>query len=310
MRALILTASITVLLLAGCSKPADYQNFSDEKASADAAAPAAQTAPPPNAPVITPGSVATVATPMLAYSYEYGIETPPRRVAALMAKHQAACTAAGPTICQVTGSTLDNHGEDAIRGSLALRATPVWLGRFRASLAEDARKAGGRVVSASVTSEDLSRQVIDVQAMIRAKTALRDRLQSILESRPAKTADLVEVETALSKTQGELDASQSEMAAMRARLDSSVLTIEYNADADSVHWQTWAPLKDAVHGFGATLVRAVAFMITCVASLLPWVTVLGGGTWLFRGALTKASWPWGRRRAADPRSPRASNTEM
>ena len=80
-------------------------------------------------------------------------------------------------------------------------------------------------------SEDLTRQIVDTEAAVRARTALRDRLQAILATRPGKLSDLLEVEKELARVQGELDATQSELAVMRTRVVTSLLTITYSSGA-------------------------------------------------------------------------------
>lgn len=283
MRFLTLAASVAAILLAGCSKPARYEIYSDEKINARLIR------PPPNGTKDGSAKVEAAAplapsAPMLAYAYAFGLEVPPRKLLALVARHQ--------------------EGRDQIHATLTLRAAPAWLAKFRAGLADDAKDAGGRVIQANVTSEDLSREVTDTAAAIRAKTTLRDRLQAILNSRPGKTADLVDAEAALAKVQGELDATQSEMAMMRQRLDSSVITIEYQSSAVLAPDSVWSPLANAVNQFASTAVAGLAFLITCTAALLPWVVVVGGALWVFRRPIAKVKWPW-RRRSGPPGPPSA-----
>jgi hypothetical protein len=220
--------------------------------------------------------------PQLAYTYGYGIETPPSAVRPLLAKHEAACAAAGIAVCQVTGSTIEATGKDSVDATLSLRATPAWLTTFRAGIPEDAKSAGGRVVRPTVTSEDLSRQIIDVEATVKAKTALRDRLQALLESRPGKTSDLVEVETALSTAQGELDSDQSELAIARERLATSVVTIDYRSASVFAPDGARTPLALAINGFVGTVIGALAVMVQLIAILLPWSVVIGAVVWFFQ----------------------------
>ncbi len=298
MRFLIFAVSVAAVLLAGCSKPAGYSRYASEKTDARLIRPPPGGAKDGSDPAEASAPLAPSA-PMLAYAYAFGLEVPPQKLPALVARHQAACASAGASVCQMTGSTLERQGRDQVHATLTLRATPAWLGKFRDGLAHDAEGAGGRVVQANVTSEDLSREVTDTAAAIRAKTTLRDRLQAILDTRPGKTADLVDAETALAKVQGELDATQSEMAMMRQRLDSSVITIEYQSAAVLAPDSVWSPLANAVAQFASTAVAGLAFLITCIAALLPWVVVVGGALWVFRRPMARVKWPWRRKGRPD-----------
>ena len=284
---------LVAVSLVACSKPARYQGYADEKtdaqlikppppAAADAAAAAsAQGAPAPTKPP-APGSPANaVGVPQLAYDYKYGIEASAPRIRLLIEQHTSACVAAGPMICQMIASNVDAAAKEQLHATLQLRATPAWLSAFRARLKSDAAKDGGRLSQEQVTSEDLSRQIVDTEATTRAKTELRDRLLAVLKSRPAKTSDLVEAEKALAEVQEELDAANSELGMMRQRVATSGLTVDYQTlDAPGAP-TTWAPLRSALHGFIATVVLALSTMITAIGWLAPWVLAIGLAVWLF-----------------------------
>lgn len=285
MRFLATTAAVVCVgLLFGCSKPGGPPGATASLAAnaiAPSPAPSKSTAgtPPPTKAIEAP--VTPAAT--LAYAYAYELRAQPKNIAGLLARHEAACADAGPAVCQVTGSTMEAHGHDDVHATLSLRGAPGWIARFRDQLAADAKSAGGRVAHATVTSEDLSRQVIDAQAAIRAKTALRDRLQTLLETRPGKTADFLEIATDLSNAQSDLDATKSELAAMQQRLETSTLTIDYVSSGVLTPEGAWAPLASAVSQASGIVAGTLALMVTCIAALAPWAVVVGIGVWLFRG---------------------------
>lgn len=294
-------AILLSLLLYGCGQPAEMAvapasrgAVAEEVAADAAAAPDVQNQASP--PVLPPGPdqpSVPAGRPMLAYSYQYGIQAPPKAVRQLIARHEAACIAAGPARCQVTNSQLQEFGEDQVRGSLSIRAAPVWLRTFREGLASEARSEGGRLVRSNVTSEDLSRQIIDTEAALRAKTTLRDRLQNLLATRPGKLADLIELERELARVQGEIDATQSNLAAMRTRVATSDLTIEYASAGVLAPEGVLSPIGDALSDVVAIIAGTLAFMIRVVAVLFLWVLLIGGVLWIFRKRLPKL-WPWRR----------------
>lgn len=262
----------------------------DASAGAEMAKPAA---PGPDQRQSVPASV-----PMLAYSYRYGIEAPPRAVRGLLARHEAACAAAGPTVCQVTSSQVQEYGQDEVRGALTLRAAPAWLKGFRAGLAGEAKSAGGRLAAVNVSSEDLSRQIVDTEAALRAKTTLRDRMQALLADRPGKLGDLIELERELARVQGEIDATQSELALMRTRVATSDVTISYASAGVLAPEGVLAPLSEALSDFLRIIVGTLAVMIRVIAALAPWVLAIGALLWVFRKRLPKIRLR--RRKAAEP----------
>jgi hypothetical protein len=259
--------------LAACSKPA-----ASSDSAADLKAPAAaEEAKSTSRPL---ASTPAATGPMLAYAYEFGLEAPASQIQALVEKEQAACSNAGATNCAVTGSSLDRSGSDDVSAKLTLKASPAWLSRFRTELADDTKAVGGRIASSSVTSEDLSLQIVDANAHLRAQTALRDRLQDALRHRPGKTSDFVDAATALAKAQGDLDAMQSELAILQRRVAMSDVTIAYSAAGSLASGNTWAPVSAAVHGFAGMIAMALAAMVTIVGFLLPWAITAAAVIWV------------------------------
>ncbi|WP_309645396.1 DUF4349 domain-containing protein [Phenylobacterium sp.] len=278
MRSKTLPAVTLMFLLGACGQAAERKQYAGgEAVAADAAAAAPAQAPQAKVPA---------GVPMLAYSYDYGLTAPPKAIRALLARHEAACAKAGPAVCQVTGSSVTEEGPDRVVGQLSMRATPAWLTRFRTGLAGEAKDAGGRLVRASVASEDLSREIVDTEAMLRAKTTLRDRLQGLLASRPGKLADLVELERELARVQGELDSAQSQLAVMRQRVATSEIEVGYESAGVLAPQGVWAPLAAAFGDFVAILAVTLAGMVRFVAWTTPWLILLAGMAWLFRRRLT------------------------
>jgi Domain of unknown function (DUF4349) len=258
----------------------------DAREEAQAEAPAEAPAPPQDA------SGANTASPgpsqpagpapvlFLAYSYSRGLEIPSQRLAGVMDLHVQACQSAGPRVCQLIGSNRTGDPESYMEGYVSLRAEPMWLRAFIAGLAAQADEAGGRIVAENVSSEDLTRQIVDTEARLRAQTALRDRLQQLLRSRPGRLSDLLEVERELARVQGEIDAVQSSLAVMRTRVAMSELTIQYRSAPRPVGSDTFEPLRQAFANFLGIIVAGFAAIITIVAALIPFAIVLVPLGWL------------------------------
>jgi hypothetical protein len=219
---------------------------------------------------------------MLAYSYNYQIQAAADRARTLMARHRSACQAAGPTQCQVTSANQAASDEDAFNGSLVMRATPSWLDRFRAGIEGDAASVGGRVVSATTESEDLTRSIVDTEATVRAQIALRDRLQQLLTTRQGELSDLLEVERELARVQGEIDARQSELAVMRTRVATSTITLSYGSRGVLARPGVFEPVSDALNGSLHLVAISIAFIISLVSALIVPVLLIVLIVWAIR----------------------------
>jgi hypothetical protein len=255
----------------------------DARVTNEAAPPAdAPAPPPPPGQPSAPGVTAPLGAVMLAYAYQTGIEVPAKAVSATIKAHEDKCVKAGPALCQVLGSSTNSYGEDDVRAELQLRAEPRWLKTFRDDLASDAEKAGGKIKSTSVTSEDLTRDITDTEARLRAARTLRDRLQNLLASRPGKLSDLLDVERELARVQGDIDSTESNLAVMRARVSMSTLTLEYTSAGSAVTDRTFEPIVEALRNFMHIVSTVIGALIVILAGLLPLVPVGWGLWWLFK----------------------------
>lgn len=249
-------------------------------APSDSPAPNQSTAPGPSEPPQPPGGGTASPILFLAYSYAMGVELPSQRLSTVMDGHVQACQTAGPRLCQLIGSNRSGDPESYMEGYVSLRGEPAWLRTFMGGIAEQVDEAGGRVNSQTVNSEDLTRQIVDTEARMRALTSLRDRLQQLLRSRPGRLADLLEVERELARVQGELDATQSNLAVMRTRVAMSELSLQYRSAPRSVGSDTFEPLRRAFAGFLGIIVAGFAAIITIIAGLIPIAVVVVPIVWL------------------------------
>lgn len=289
------TAGLCLLLAttaAGCGQPAGEIANSNDAVNLEIAAPAADVAAPPpaSAAPATPASAAaeqstTAPAPApqaarIAYVYRYGLELPVEKAPALMARHEQACTAAGPAVCQVIGSNSSRYGRDQLTAQLEIRATPAFIAAFRRRLAGDAEAAGGRIAQAATESEDLTRVMVDTEARLRALTTLRDRLQQLLATRSGPLEQLLATERELARVQGELDAARSSLEVMRTRVATSRLIIEYTAEGQLAPDSAFRPATEALDNALTVFMGMVGALILFFAGALPLVLVGAPLVWL------------------------------
>ena len=302
-----LAISLALILCVACS--AREEKYDGDAPAADAAAASsdALAAPPGKPPSLTKPNIdgstsprIAAGPPMLAYEYTYRLSLPPSRVDQLRRNHETACIKAGYRVCQVVGTNIVEVGKDQIEGDLVLRAAPAWLQRLRDGLSVEANQAGGKLISSSVASEDLSREIVDTAAQLKAKTTLRDRLQVLLASRPGKVADLLEVERELARVQGEIDSTQSQLAVMEGRVATSLVTLNYQSMDVFASASAWEPLSKSFSEFLTILALSLAGMVQMLAWLAPWVLVGGGLLWTVRKRLPKLNRVFPRKPSISP----------
>lgn len=260
-------------------------------------APGAPPTPPRSAPSDSPATP-PLGTPLLAYSYEYEVEAPAEGVRALLRDHERACQSAGPLTCQVIDSGVTQHGRKEVTAGLTFRATPAYVRAFRAGLEREVERARGEVSSSNIDTEDLTRSIVDTEARLRAGRLLRGRLEQLIASRPGNLAQLLEIERELARVQGEIDAAESSLAVMRARVAMSTVTLTYASGGAVVDPGDGAPLAQAGDSFAANLAGSLAAILTLISLLLPWAVVLALVAW--------GVWAVARRRRPNPPRPAPS----
>lgn len=278
---LVLVASAA---LTACGQDTSYTNDSEGYTSEDMAM--MEAPPPAPAPmrarmdsVSVAGSNAAqnapeaVSAPLLAYTYQTSLELPSEVLAATQAEHVAACQTAGPATCQVIRAQVNNADGPRPSAYLQLRAAPDWIVEFRTGLETETEDLGGTVLSDQTSVEDLTTRIVDTAARVAAQTTLRDRLQQLLETRDGDLSDLLAVERELANVQANLDAQASVLAALRQRVNTSMLTLNYQAERQVVEPETFNPIGRAFKEMGEVFANSVASLILFLAGALPWLVI-------------------------------------
>jgi hypothetical protein len=248
-----------------------------------------------------PGQQGQVAQ-QIAYTYEYAFAVPSPRMQELMEAQKASCQKAGPAKCYIVSSSTSGLGQDSGTGEMQMKAAADWIAAFQSGLPTSLKGFGARIDSTTTQAEDLTTQIIDITARLNSNKTLRDRLQALLKDRPGKLGDLLDIERELARVQGEIDSTESVLAAMKLRVAMSTLTLSYKGEYSAVSESIWRPLGDAFKAFLPNIVGSLAWIVEAVSSLLIWIVLVAGVVALL--------WkPWRRRRKAalnDPSAPSGS----
>lgn len=82
----------------------------------------------------------------------------------------------------------------------------------------------GQVESRRVESEDVTEQYVDVEARLKNKLVLRDRLRKLLDQ-ATEVKDVLAIETELNRVQGDVDSMKARIKALQGRVDFAVLDL-------------------------------------------------------------------------------------
>ena len=272
-------------LLASCgSKPESIQSAERPDAAGAAREPAANAA----------GKAAD--GPRVAYNYTVTYAFEQRSVAQVQGQQMALCRKLGVQRCLVVKSTLSAPGPNdrIVMDEAVLMIDARAANAINRQLDALATAGGATLSNRQVEAEDVTRQVIDTDARVRAKQALAERLLAIIRSGNGKVGDLVEAERAYAATQEELDSARAEQAVLAQRVAMSRVAIHYVFDATPGRG---SPIRASLAEAGDTLAASVAALLTAMVAIVPWVLTGGILLALVRWIRRKMGWRWPRRTA-------------
>lgn len=276
---------LLVALLTSCgSKP---QNM---KSSEMLSLPEIATEPAPN----IPATAATAAGPRIAYSYAVTYAFDRRTVARVQGRQIAFCRRLGSQRCLVVKSTLNTPGphDHIVTDEAVLLVDARIANEINRQLDVLAISDGATMSNRQVEAEDVTRQVIDADARVRAKQALAERLLAIIRSGNGKVSELVEAERAYAATQEELDSARAEQAGLAQQVAMSRVSINYAFNDTPGRG---SPIRSSLAETGETLSMSIAALLTAIVAALPWLFAGAIAIALVRWIRRKMGWRWPRR---------------
>ncbi|KQV20570.1 DUF4349 domain-containing protein [Kitasatospora sp. Root107] len=153
------------------------------------------------------------------------------------------------------------------------------------------RLAGlGEVLSRSSQADDLTQQVADVDSRLKTQQASVDRVRKLMAE--AKTlAEVVSLESELSRREAELESLQQRQQGLAARTSLSTITLQVYAESAPVATVKetkdgfWESVGNALGGGWDVLVAIVRGLLIAIAAFAPFLLVLapvGGLLWWLR----------------------------
>lgn len=229
-----------------------------------------------------------LSVPKIAYVYNYGFSLPGENIAKLQQEHADLCEQQGPYTCRILA--MDHYGDEGeyARGTLQLAVAANKARTFGAQLTPEAEMLDGEQASHSIEGEDLSKQIVDTEARLRARTVLRDRLLEVLRTRKGSVAELVEAERSVAQVNQEIDQARSWVEEMKTRVAYTRMNITYETGTAPTG-DFLSPIQGALGSLGSILGWVIATLIVLGAAALPILGVVFGGRALSRRFRTDAA---------------------
>lgn len=231
------------------------------------------------------GEIPVGSIPQIAYRYAMGFRLPDEAIKPLQNRHADMCEARGISQCRIISMRQAEREGDYSYGSLQIAVASTIARDFSKELEESSGTVDAELVSSSIDGEDLSKQIVDTEARLRARTVLRDRLMDVLRSRRGTVAELVEAERGVAQVNQEIDQARSWLTEMRGRVAFSQMSITYEAGAPAAADQEGGfsePIYNAWGALGSILGSMIAFLMLTLTIVLPIGLMVFGAVRLWR----------------------------
>jgi len=189
---------------------------------------------------------------------------------------ESAVNFCGTIQCVVLSSSITTKTRDtAPSGSMVLRVIPEDLKK----LFDHVQKLG-TIVQHTTESEDKTAVVIDTDAKIKNLTSFRDSLRTML-ARPSVTVkDFVEIQKQLTDVQSELDSETAQRKILANETEKVAVEITFAADRTSQHASAFTPIWEALRESGSDMAVSVAWLISAIVTVIPWLVLVVPLCWL------------------------------
>jgi len=137
-------------------------------------------------------------------------------------------------------------------------------------------EAGGTVVSSETSSQDVTDQLVDIEARLSSLRAERERLRTLFD-RANETEDVLAVERRLSEVQTEIERLEARQQSLERRVAYSTITVELREEQPEPTVEQWydvgvvGAFLESVDGVVVTI-RATA---VALAYALPYLLAFG-----------------------------------
>ncbi len=156
------------------------------------------------------------------------------------------------------------------------------------------------IVERTTESEDKTTTVVDTDARIKNLTEFRDRLRTMLASKPGSLKDLVEVNSQLAEVQTELDSAATYRKLLANETEKVAVQIAFRTRSAASKASALAPLAQAWRRILLDFTESLATLLSFIVSLLPWLA-FGALVWLLLRKRIRN--PFSRKAPAVPQNP-------
>jgi hypothetical protein len=189
---------------------------------------------------------------------------------------ESVITYCGTIECTVVSSNLVRKtGDAAPSGSVSLRVSPGDVKKLF-----DQVEKQGQIAQHATESEDKTTTVLDTEARIKNLASFRDSLRSMQTKPSVSVKDLVDIQQQLTEVQSQLDSETAQRKILANETEKVSVDITFAAERGRTSRSAWTPIWDALRESGSDLAASVAWLITAIVTIIPWLVLIVPLFWL------------------------------
>ena len=254
---------MALVLLCGCAWGCGSRDGSQPVAAITA--PAAVAANEPGAAAVRPADSRKLIFNGTLEIRSENYEASAHEVAVLIQRHEGF----------VAGQNESNLADSRRTGTWTLRVLPE---RFDALMAACARL--GEVQRREVRVQDVTEEVVDLEARERTRKVEEERLLELLKTASSSLEDVLRVEKEVTRVREEIERIQGRSRVLQQQIGFATLTLTINQLGSTPPEQPIGLFAQVSASFRSSL-RALTiflqFLIVATAALLPWMVLIGPG---------------------------------
>lgn len=200
----------------------------------------------------------------LAYEHSLDLTIEQDKLAVLVSQVQDNCKAAPENACTLLESRITSSS--GTTAHLKLRATSVEIKKLIALLTGKAK-----VTNQSTLAEDLTAPMFDIEKKVAMLSAYRLQLEALSKRANNDLDQLIRLSRELAQVDTDLEELKGRNARYVQRIETELLSISLSSQ-DAI--STWRPVSHAMSDFGAHLAEGLAFTISSIAYLLPFLVFI------------------------------------
>lgn len=161
-----------------------------------------------------------------------------------------------------------SNGDEGRRLRIVLRVPANKLDNTLAEI-----RKFGKVSSEASSTDDITKAYGDLETRLAVKEQSLARLRAMLDTKPSKLSDVLDLEREISRTLSEVEQMKGERRYYDNEVAMSLVTVSFNDREFSATGTFSAPIRRAVAAGRATLGNSIAAVVYLSIFILPWLLI-------------------------------------